>query len=233
MLAQTGGGRNIAFQFQGTIDKLAEAYDYVIIDLSPSISQFNLLMVMVSHYWIAPVFPNRFCYKSMSSMQDIFNDFQEQIAPYKKTDTKKGLDIRYKFLGYVTQNFRRNINSSSGNIVNAFEHWRTKINEEATKLANYLYDFKRSLSITEFKTYFPSTTPYNLSEISDFNRLGAMSQKYGIPAYRLTNDILIKDDEDKDQLKKNPKQPSSDDFLRMKSWEGQYNDLANRLLALP
>jgi len=232
MLAQTGGGRNIASQFQSTIDELAESYDYLIIDLSPSISQFNLLMVMISHYWIAPVFPNRFCYKAMSSMQDIFNDFHEQMAGYKKTDTKKGLDIRYKFLGYVTQNFRRNTNSSSKGIVNAFENWRLKINEEATKLADFLYDAKRSISVTEFNSYFPQTNPYSLSEISDFNRLGVMSQKYGIPAYRLTNDILIKD-KDKDQLKSNPSEPASDDFQRMKSWEESYNNLANRLLILP
>ena len=232
MLAQSGGGRNIAYQFQSAIDNLAELYDYVIIDLSPSISQFNLLMVMTSHYWIAPVFPNRFCYRAMSSMQDIFNTFHEQMAQYKETGSKRGLDIRYKFLGYVTQNFRRNTKSGSNNIVNAFENWRLKINEEATKLADYLYDSKRSLSATEFKSYFPGIDPYNLSEISDFNRLGVMSQKYGIPSYRLTNDVLIKDDKDKDQLKKDSN-PASDDFERMKSWETSYNELASRLSNLP
>ncbi len=231
MLAQAGGGRNIAYQFQNAIDKLAESYDYVIIDLSPSISQFNLLMVMTSHYWIAPVIPNRFCYRAMSSMQDIFNNFHEQIAQYKETVNKKGLGIRYKFLGYITQNFRRNSNSSSNKIVNAFENWRLKINAEATKLADYLQDSKRSLSASEFQSYFPGVKPYNLSEISDFNRLGVMSQKYGIPAYRLTNDILIKDD-DKDQLKPNTKQ-ASDDFKRMASWETSYKELADRLLNLP
>lgn len=232
MLAQTGGGKNIAFQFQSVLDKLATDYDYLVIDLSPSISQFNLLMVVSSHYWIAPVFPNRFCYKAMSSMQDIFNNFQMQMAQYKKTDTQKGLDIRYKFLGYVTQNFRQNANARSGKIMNAFEHWRLKINEEATKLAEYLQDFKRSLSAKEFKDYFPEAIPYSLSEISDFNRIGVMSQKYGIPAYRLTNEIFIKDN-DKDQLKSNIKKQASDDFKRMESWEKSYQQLAGRILNLP
>lgn len=232
MLAQAGGGRNIAYQFQNAIDDIAKEYDYMIIDLSPSISQFNLLLVMISNYWVAPVFPNHFCYKALSSMKDIFSNFQQLIGNYKKTDTQTGLDIRFKFLGYVTQNFRRNIASNNqNNVVNAFQNWKKKIDEEATKLSNYFYDTNRSISISEFNNYFPEDKPYNLAEISDFNRLGPMSQKYGVPAYRLTNDILLKDS-DKDKLNPNDKK-SSDDFERMKSWEESYRKIAEGLSKLP
>jgi chromosome partitioning protein len=232
MLAQAGGGRKIAYQLQKAVDDVASNYDYVIIDLSPSISQFNLLLVTVSHYWIAPVFHNHFCYKAMGSMKEVFTNFHETIANYKTNERDRvGLDIRYKFLGYVTQNFRRNTKSKNKDIVNAFESWRAKINEESIKLATHLYDLKRSFSLSEFKNYFPEENPYNLAEISDFNRLGAMSQKYGVPAYRITRDILISD-EDNDQLHTKAEKPS-DDWTRMESWEKSYRKLAERILNLP
>lgn len=234
MLAQTDA-KGLAHQFQLAVDHIAKDYDFVIIDLSPSISHFNLLMVAISHYWIAPMFPNHFCYKAMQSIKTVLGKFHQSIISIKKGEMAdgKGIDVRYKFLGYVTQGFTRNNKGKDGdnNVVHSFGIWQQEINKKAIELAHYL-GYDGAISQHDFEKIFSHRKAYNLAEISNFNRLGVMSQNHGIPSYKLTMQVI--DKENKEQLgRKSEKNSSSDDFVRMQSWEDSYTELALSLCKLP
>lgn len=173
--------KNVPGAISELIKRIAETYklDYVLFDMSPSISATNANILMSSDYFILPCAPDYFCYMAIQSLCKVFVRWVESYQSIRKN--KIFASAAYKlpthlplFLGTIQQRYR----PRNGSPAKAFSEWIEKINGAVCS------DLVPILE--EYKMISPNHTPnYNLSNISDFNSLIALSQEYSTPIFLL------------------------------------------------
>lgn len=163
-------------------------FDYILIDMSPSVSATNANLLMQSDYFIVPCSPDYFCnmaINSLSKVIPVWNKTYEAInshpvfaeAVYKMPRTKP------KFIGIILQRYR----PRSGGPARAFQRWIDKINLNVnTNLVPALRKSNMIIDESKFSKIGTPEEPYNIINISDFNGLIAQSQKYNVPIFALT-----------------------------------------------
>lgn len=172
----------------------AEEYelDYILIDMSPSVSATNANLLMQSDYFIVPCSPDYFCnmaINSLSKVIPIWNKTYETLrshpvfsqAIYKLPNTKP------KFIGTILQRYR----PRNGGPARAFQRWIDRINSNVnTNLVPVLRQNNMIIEESKFATVGTPQEPYNIINISDFNGLIAQSQKYNVPIFALTSEQI-------------------------------------------
>lgn len=192
------GSLKIAQNIPGAISHLlritAEEYnfDYILIDMSPSVSATNANLLMQSDYFIVPCSPDYFCdmaINSLSKIIPIWNDTYEKLKshPVFKEAVYKLPDTRPKFIGTILQRYR----IKNRGAARAFQRWIDKINSNVnTNLAPVLRKNGMIIDEKKFAKISIPQEPYNIINISDFNGLIAQSQKYNVPIFSLTSDQI-------------------------------------------
>jgi len=163
-------------------------FEYVIIDMSPSIGALNQCLLMSSDYFIIPTSPDFFCAQAIKSLSSIIPRWNKEIIQFR------GEDITYpfsssppKFLGFISQRYR----PRSGSPAKSFQRWIDIIRDTVnSRLIPALIPEKMTISIAEFKESISNDEPFNLANIADFNSLIAQSQKHSVPIYALKDDQL-------------------------------------------
>ncbi|MBS1509062.1 MAG: AAA family ATPase [Bacteroidetes bacterium] len=188
--------KNLPGAFNYLIEKTAKKYnaEYVLIDLNPSLSAINQDLFVSSDYFIVPTSPDLFSYMAVKSLSRVLPSWEK----WAKSARPIFADAEYplpnstpKFLGYTINDF----NLSEGRPSYSFEMMMNKIAgciesdlvpslaKEGMILQDSKYDSSEKLS-RNLKSQRP-IDKYCIGEISNFNKLIAISNRLGLPIYEL------------------------------------------------
>ncbi len=181
--------RNVPGTFRKMVELTAKEYDidYVLVDMSPSISATNANIFMQSDYFIIPCAPDYFCYMAVEALADIFPRWCETYRRMSESEVFKKANYKLKstppyFLGTVQQRYR----PRNGGPVKAFAEWIKDINDLVDqRLVPVLKNYGMCL---DDEKYSYCNEPYNLINIADFNSLIAQSQENNTPVFLLTQE---------------------------------------------
>lgn len=212
--------KNVPGAFRKMIELTAAEYDidYVLVDMSPSISATNANIFMQSDYFIVPCAPDYFCYMAVESLSAIFPRWCKVYDKMSENEIFQTAAYKLKktppiFLGTIQQRYR----PRNGSPARAFAEWINDINDlVVSRLVPILK--KNSMCVSEGKTYV-FEEPYNLINIADFNSLIAHSQEFNVPIYLLKKDQVNQTGVVWKNLKK-----SRDDFY------DTFSKLANKIM---
>jgi len=178
------------------IRELGKTYDYIIIDTSPSANSIlNGVFVMMSDYFISPVFPNFFSLQAIDNLSEVFKNWITLLDDFRSTPNNKGLSFQPKFLGIVI-NMAKRFEGQNGNKTTFYaEKWRVKLNKSIDKFYSQVLDSNRTLTKSEFEKIFKTDTkqsnPFIIEELCDFTgQIRNVSEKSGIPVIDLNNNIV-------------------------------------------
>lgn len=194
-----GTMKNLPGAFSYMLDKTAARYqaDYMIIDMNPSLSAINQDILLSSDYFIVPTSPDFFSVMAVRSLARVIPTWEKWAANARDllADATYPLQMNTpKFLGYTINDF----NLSSGHAQQSF---RAIMDSIASEIENTLIPaFKKSgmlLPLERYETeyekmrqssnqnHFNYRNPFCLAEISNFNKLIALSNEESIPVFEL------------------------------------------------
>ena len=211
--------RNVPGALENLLQLTADKYDleYILLDMSPSISSTNANILMESDYFIIPCAPDYFCYMAIESLTKVFPRWNTTYQKLRENDIFKSATYKMKatspkFIGTIQQRYR----PRNGSPVKAFSEWITDINQlVSNKLVPVLQ--KNNMIAPNLSDY--CTENYNLINIADFNSLIAQSQLHNTPVFLLTQEQIEKSGKVWTNMKKN-----RDDF------NITFTDFANRII---
>ena len=180
--------RNVPGALRFVLVETAKKYefDYILVDMSPSITSTNANILMQSDYFIVPCAPDYFCYMAIESLTKVFPMWNKAYQNMRANTVFLSADYKIKetppiFLGTIQQRFR----PRNGAPAKSFARWIESINTiVAQNLIPVLSDNGMLISDQDMSNY---EEPYNLINISDFNSLIAQSQKHNTPVFTLTD----------------------------------------------
>ncbi|PZT48049.1 hypothetical protein B6S12_05735 [Helicobacter valdiviensis] len=179
--------------FFETLEKIARNndIDYLLLDLSPSISGLNQLVLMGSDYFIVPTSPDYFCLQAVHSLSKKIMQWHREIEEFKKATSIRSIKNKPLFIGAIQQRYRLRNEAPT----KSFEKWikeiRGAINEVLVQKLNSIHcvvdkdKFKRAI-----EDEFSELSPYDLAQIPDFNTLIAISQRSRKPVFLLNDEDL-------------------------------------------
>ncbi|MCP3751487.1 ParA family protein [Pseudomonas sp. SBB6] len=182
--------RNIPGVLGECIRSTAEkyGYDYVLIDMSPSVGALNQCLLMSSDYFIVPTAPDFFCAQAIKSLTRVIPKWNREVAEFRDPGFNYHLPVSPpKFIGIISQKYR----PRNGAPAKSFQRWIDIINNEvANALVPALMPVGMSIDEADFNKHSVRGEPFNLANISDFNSLIAQAQKHNVPVYALTDEQI-------------------------------------------
>ena len=186
--------QNVPGAINELINITAEKYqfDYVLIDMSPSVSATNANLLMLSDYFMIPCSPDYFCNMAISSLTTVLPNW---FATYDTIKTHPAFrDAIYKFpqttpkfIGTIQQRYR----PRNGEPARSFQAWIDIINQNVTsRLVPALRQNGMIIDEEKIKNLTTANEPFNLINIADFNSLIAQSQQHNTPVFRLTDEQI-------------------------------------------
>jgi cellulose biosynthesis protein BcsQ len=184
--------KNLPGSINYMLQKTAEKYkaDYLLIDMSPSLSSINQNLLMTSEYFIVPTSPDFYSVMAIDSLSTMIRKWSvwAKVAGDNRVLKEASYvfpSTRPKFLGTIIQKFRLRGGAPS----RGFEYWVDAINEVVVeRLFKTLLESELVLGREKYGMYNPE--PYCLSMISDFNTLIARSQETQTPVFALSADQI-------------------------------------------
>lgn len=160
-------------------------FDYVLVDMSPSVGALNECLLMCSDYFIVPTSPDFFCAQAIKSLAQVLPRWNSEINSFRDSKILYSFPIEPpKFIGFISQKYRPRNNLP----VKSFQRWIDIIKDEVTNtLIPALNPINMSISVADFENACPTKEPFNLANISDFNSLIAQSQKHSTPVFALSD----------------------------------------------
>lgn len=189
--------KNLPGSFGFLFDKTAEKYniDYVLIDMNPSLSAINQDLLITADYFMVPTSPDLFSYMAIKSLTRILPSW-EKWAKNARTifnDAEYPLSSTTpKFLGYTINDF----NLSYGQPTKAFEKIMDKISGAIQN--DLIPNLQMQGMLLQDKLYIEASNlnqqlkkqreidKYCIAEISNFNKLIAISNETSIPIFELS-----------------------------------------------
>jgi cellulose biosynthesis protein BcsQ len=186
--------QNLPGSIKSLIDITAkkEKVDFILVDMSPSLGAVNQNILSTSDFFLTPMAPDYFSlmaieslakvlprWKSWSEQAQVSNVLQNAAYPFPK--------IKTKYLGSIIQKYRvRNGKTPSA----AFQDWISEIEIGIKeKLLPSLAAAGMLLPEDAYK-HANAKTDKPILQMSDFNGLIALSQKYKIPVFALSDEQL-------------------------------------------
>lgn len=184
--------KNLPGAFSYLINVTAERYaiDYVLIDMSPSLSSLNQNFLMTSDYFIVPTCPDYFSVMAIDSLATFLPNWAAWLEKAKGLEALKDSTYKFpnttpKFLGTIIQKYR----PRSGNPARAFQKWIDEVNRSVVmKLVPSLDTNKMMLSRSKYDLL--GNEDYNIAQIADFNSLIAISQENQVPIFAISDEQL-------------------------------------------
>lgn len=180
--------KNLPGSISYLLDKTAEKYsaDYILIDMSPSLSSINQNLLMTSDFFILPTIPDFFSVMAIDSLATILPKWHQWSMKASELKILKEADYPFPkvtplFLGTIIQNYRIKYRKPSA----AFQNWITGIKDAVSdRLVPALS--KESMVFPEH-TYTSQGMGRDLCliQMSDFNSLIAISQNCQTPVFAL------------------------------------------------
>lgn len=163
-------------------------FDYVLVDMSPSVGALNECVLMASDFFIIPTAPDFFCAQAIKSLTKVLPRWNADVAPFRKDDFLYPIPpAPPKFIGFLSQKYR----PRNGAPAKSFQKWIDIINAEVEqRLIPALLPNGMSIARDVFEANVETDEPFNLSNIADFNSLIAQSQKHNVPVFALTDEQI-------------------------------------------
>lgn len=196
-----GALENLPGSFNYLLDKTATKYnvDFVLIDMNPSLSAINQDLLISSDFFLVPTSPDVFSQMAIKSLSRILPSW-EKWAKRARVIFK---DAEYplpqntpKFLGYTINDF----NLSKGEPTQSFATIMNKIGESIKSdlipnLADQgmLLEGRKYLEAAKLNDTLFNQRPldnYCIAEISNFNKLIAISNEKSIPIFELSPRVM-------------------------------------------
>jgi cellulose biosynthesis protein BcsQ len=176
---------SIYFLLQKTGEK--HNADYMLIDMSPSVSSINQNLLMTSDFFIVPTSPDYFSTMAIESLSTIIANWQKWAEKASNLQILKNAAYPFpspklKFLGCIIQKYR----IMSGEPAKAFQDWIDKILSVITLSLVPSLNHSGLLLATEKYHKAGITKDFELAKIPDFNTLIAKSQEHKTPIFALT-----------------------------------------------
>lgn len=189
-IAGIPGLQNIPTAFYNAIREIGKDFDYVLFDMSPSLSATNQLILMISDYFLTPVNPSIFSIQAIKNLSTIYRGWNRDLSKFDFWDQKK----LPQYLGMVFQNYRPYSRKGEENTTSAkrFEERAKELNECANNLAKDLNGFDMAISKEVFEASFEHSSPFEIAKIPDYNQLAVCAEKENLPVIALDNKILQK-----------------------------------------
>ncbi len=184
----------VMINIPGSIGKLLRLtaekldFDYIIIDMSPSVGALNECLLMSSDYFIVPTCPDFFCAQAIKSLSKILPKWNQDVQPFRAENIDYPLPSNSpKFLGFISQRYR----PRNGAPVKSFQKWidtiKTTVNSQ---LIPELSPLDMTVKLQDFQACVSGNDPYNLVNVADFNSLIAQSQQHNVPVFALSDDQI-------------------------------------------
>ncbi len=177
--------KNLPGAFSYLIRKTAEELgsEIVLIDLNPSLSAINQILIVSSDYFILPTSPDYFSEMAIKSIARVLPKW-EAWAKQARTlfeDATYPLPVKTpKFLGYTVNDFTVHNKKPS----RAFQNVIDKI--DVTVRDILVPNLKQVGMLLSADAY----NRYCLAEIPNFHSFQARYQEYGIPVFELTDEMI-------------------------------------------
>lgn len=180
--AALGTLKNLPGSFNYLIQKTALKYnvDYVIIDMNPSLSAINQVLLESCDYFIVPAMPDYFSNMAINSLTTVIPKWEKWAESAREAFKDATYPFPFhtpKFLGTIIQRF----NIRNGVATGANKELIDEINKTITE--KFVPRLKASNMLID--SSYPAK--YCLGLIPDFNTLNAFYQKNGIPIFALTD----------------------------------------------
>lgn len=185
--------RNLPGSLRFALDQTADKYaaDYVLVDMSPSLSPINQNLLMTGDHFIVPLHPDYFSSMALSSLSRTLPRWRQWAATAHSIPTLRDADYPFPapsctFIGAIVQKYR----PRGGNATAAFQSWIDQLIRGLQEDLVPALTAAGMLDVADFtnRAGHPPSTP--LVEMSDFNSLIAFSQEHQVPVYRLTADLV-------------------------------------------
>lgn len=178
-------------RFEAAVRCFENEYDFILIDTSPSASSIiNALMVMSSHYFIAPVSPTFFSLQAIDNIGAIFNNWTKLLAPFEPTTAYEGMNLKVKFLGVVVQLAKRYQGKAEDqDFTTATESWIAKVNQSIKRFHGQAMRKEQAVTEDFFKSCFPERDAFIIEKCCDFTlTLRTIAEEAGVPVIYLTQE---------------------------------------------
>jgi cellulose biosynthesis protein BcsQ len=180
---------SISYLLQKTADKFNA--DYILIDMSPSLSSINQNLLMTSDFFIVPTSPDFFSVMAIDSLATILPKWYAWAQ--KASEMRILKDAAYPFpkvtprlLGTIIQNYRiRNAKATA-----AFQKWIDAIDKAVSERLMPSLRENRMLLAKEMYESQDIGSDFCLAKISNFNSLIAKSQDHQTPVFALTQEQI-------------------------------------------
>ena len=193
-----GSMQNLPGAINYIIEKTASKYkaDYVLFDMNPSLSAINQNILISSDYFIVPSSPDVFSSMAVKSLAHVLPSWEKWAISARdsfKDATYKISSITPKFLGYTINDFNLSQGRPQINFASFMERISSEIKENLVKqLGKYqmvLKDEYYQTAYTNMKSKANNIEKYYdyycLAQISNFNKLIALSHKFSLPIFEL------------------------------------------------
>jgi len=187
--------KNIPGSFSYLLEREIEAYnfDFVLIDMNPSLGALNQNILMTSDYFIVPTSPDYFSKMAIDSLVTVlprwikWSERAQSIAELESASYPFP-KVFPKFLGTIIQKYR----PRKGHASEGFQSWINRINETVSGcFVPELKKIKMLLPSSKYKELGDNfNDTYCLVQIPDFNTLIATSQENKVPVFALKDDMF-------------------------------------------
>ncbi|HEV2491547.1 MAG TPA: AAA family ATPase [Terriglobia bacterium] len=206
------------------LDKTANRFEaeYLLVDMSPSLSSINQNLLMTSDYFIVPTSPDYFSVMAIDSLTTILPDWAAWAQKAQKLKILQEATYPFplttpRFLGTIVQKYR----PRAGVPATAFQNWINEINKAvSSRLVPRMKEIGMVLPDRDYANLGLSTD-FCLASIPDFNSLIAKSQEAQTPVFALTPAQIGQTGIVLEQTER-----SRDEFKRL------FSELADRVIAL-
>ncbi len=188
--------------------KREHEFDYVLIDMSPSVGALNQCLFMSSDFFLVPTTPDFFCKQAIKSLSEVIPSWNSTIRAFRKDELSYSIPNQPpKFIGFLSQKYRPRSNAPA----KSFQKWIDVIhNSVKEELVPVLAKEGMIIDTNGREFLFENSQPYNIVNISDFNSLIAQSQKHKTPVFELTDAEIEQGGNILDNMKK-----SQAEFLKV------------------
>lgn len=197
-----GSMENLPGAINYLVEKTAEKYgvDYVLFDMNPSLSAINQDILISSDYFIVPTSPDFFSIMAIRSLARVLPSWEKWAKDARKAFSQASYVLPHvtpRFLGYTINDF----NLAKGAPQRSFQGFIDRISKEVEKTlvpslhkCGMLLDKRAYVSAYDnMRSKFRNNNVnykdcYRLAQISNFNKLIAMSNERSIPVFDIELD---------------------------------------------
>ena len=178
--------KNLPGSISYLLEKTAEKFsaDYILIDMSPSLSSINQNLLMISDSFIVPTSPDFFSVMAIDSLANILPKWHHWAKKASELKILKEADYPFPkvtplFLGTIIQNYRIKNKKAS----NAFQNWIDGIKGAVSDRLVPALSHENMVFSPHIYSAEGIADDFCLTQMSDFNSLIAISQDCQTPVF--------------------------------------------------